>query len=216
MPARTQTKIRRDINRLKETVERHVAAQPSLAAIKVRVDSAAALVNQRWQEYQESAVSGDKERKEREDAVTDVQKWVQRWRPVVLLSVPGADANLSNLPSSGATPDDVVRVAQDMKNFLQNNPGAADFKEAALSDLGDMVEKAMNEISDSSEALAREAAAREAWAEASMTANTVLVRGSEVVRAIFGPKSPEYKQFISRDSSEEEEADTKDAGTGEG
>lgn len=216
MPARSQMRIRRDINRLKETVDRHGASQPALAAIQQKVDSAAHLVNERWQAYQQAVVKADKERDERDVAIVRVRKWLQRWRPVVLLTVPGAAPNLRALPPGGATPDDVIRVADDLRVFVDTNPAAAPFKDAALEDLGTGVEDARKETVEAVAARPAEAGTREAFGEATLTANTVLVRGTEVVRAIFGPTSPEYKMFIARASQADEEAEDAEAETGEG
>ena len=75
-------------------------------------------------------------------------KWIQRWRPVILLSIPGADQNLRNLPSSGATPDDVIRVAEDMIEFMKTNTGASSFEASANTDLGDALTNAKKETTE--------------------------------------------------------------------
>lgn len=204
MPSRSQAMIRRDINRLKDTTERNADDHSALAAIKQMVSSAAETVNSAWQRYQVTAIAGDKEREERESAVRSLIEWLQRWRPVLLLVVPGAAVNIRTLPPSGATPDDVIRVAEDMIEFVKNNPGAESFRDQALQDLGDNLENARKETSEAAAALPAEAAARQTYSEACQIANNVLVSGTEVVRAIFGRTSPEYKQFIARSSASEE------------
>ena len=45
----------------------------------------------------------------------------------------------------------------------------------------------------------------QAYTEACLIANEALVKGLDIIRAIFGATSPEYKQFIARASSKEEE-----------
>lgn len=215
MPTRNQSMIRRDINRLKETIQRYQDKQPALAAIADVVSAAAASVNSAWQEFQARAVAGDKEREERDSIIDTLTKWIQRWRHVLLMLVPGADMNVRQLPSSGATPDDVIRVAQDMAEFIKTNPAAESFRDTALASLGDLIARASKETAEATVALPAEAAARQAYTEACNSANTVLVRGTEVVRSIFGRTSPEYKQFIARASSEEEEEIAQDAFVGE-
>lgn len=205
MPSRNLAMIRRAINRLKETLERHQSNYPALAVIYPTVDFTAEKVNIAWRNYQSSAVAGDKEREERDNAVNILVKWIQRWRPVLLMLVPGADKNIRNLPSRGATPDDVIRVSADLVEFIKNDPGAESFRAAAIDDLGDGIANARKETSEAADALPAEAAARQAYSEACLEANNILIRGTEIVRAIFGRTSPEYKQFIARSSSSEED-----------
>lgn len=216
MPSRTQSMIRRDINRLRDTVERRKGESKALAAIQPAVASAAESVNKSWQQYQAAAVAGDKERAERETAVENLIEWVQRWRPVVLLLIPGAEDNIRQLPPSGATPDDLIRVAEDMVEFINSNPAAESFRSEAMETLGDKIEVAHKETAEAAAALPEEAAARQSYGEACTSANPILIRGSEIVRAIFGRTSPEYKQFIERSSPEEENELDQDAQAGEG
>jgi hypothetical protein len=197
--------IRRDINRLNETVERHKDAQPALAAICPAVLQASDNVNKAWQDFQAIALAGNKEREERDSAIELLIGWIQRWRPVVLLTIPGADANIKNLPSTGATPDDVIRVAEDMAKIINDNPGGQGFRESTVSDLGTALEDAKKETADATAVLPAEAEARSVYSEACLEANPVLTRGLEIVRATFGRTSPEYKQFIARAAKEEEE-----------
>ena len=216
MPTRSQMRIRRDINRLSGIADQHADRHPALEAIRQTVASTAHMVNTCWQEYQAAVVAADRERQERDVAVDRVRSWVQRWRPVVLLSVPGAQPNLRALPPAGSTQDDMIRVAEDLMTFIAGNPGAEAFREAALGDLEEGIEAARRELVEARAARPVELGARSAFSEATISANTVLVRGTEVVRAIFGPRSFEYKQFITRGSAEEEEADAVESMTGEG
>ncbi len=204
MPSRTLAMIRRGINRLHETNERHISKYPALAAISPLVASAKESVNTAWQNYQSVAVTGDKERQEREDAINILIKWMQNWRQVLLMIVPGASMNIYNLPSSGATPDDVIRVVEDMVKLINNNPGAESFRASAIENLGDGVEKARKETSEATAAWPAEAAARQTYSEACNAANGILVRGIEIIRANFGRTSPEYRQFTVRSSASEE------------
>ena len=215
MPARNQVIIRRDINRLKEVIERTKATNPALLAISAVVTTASDKVNKAWQDYQKVAVQGDKERNERDEAINVLIKWIQRWRPIILLSVPGADKNIKNLPSTGATPDDVIRVAEDMIEFMRSNPGASSFNAPANSDLGTALTNAKKETGEATAILPQEASARQAFTDECNSANNVLVKGLDVVRAIFGATSPEYKQFIARSSSKEEEEIDAEASVGE-
>ena len=73
----------------------------------------------------------------------------------------------------------------------------------AISDLGDTLDNAKKETAEATAALPAESVAREVYAEACLKANSVLIRGTEIVRAIFGRTSPEYKQFIARSTNKE-------------
>ncbi len=217
MPARSQIRIRRDLNRLNELVAQHAATQPALAAVRGPVEAVTAEVNRCFQAYQQTAVAADRERTERDQAVANLRNWVQQWRPVVLMMVPGASANLRQLPSSGATLDDQIRVAEDLRNLLAASPGAASFRDAALAALGDQIDVVQKEYGEAATALPAEAGARAALTETTLAGNEVLVRSLDIVRAVFGSKSPEYKQFVVRSTSPADaDEEDREAAAGEG
>ena len=175
MPYRNQSMIRRGINRLLSTLQRYGSEYPALPAILSIVIMHANRVNESWQEFQKSAVSGDKERVERDSAVGRLVSWLQQWRPVVLLLVPGASDNLRNLPSGAPTLDEMTSLAEDLVKFIKTNEMAAPFRESALYDLGDGIEVARSETKEAAAALPAEAVARERYSEACSAANVVLV-----------------------------------------
>ena len=90
-------------------------------------------------------------------------------------------------------------------NFVHLFLDAAIFSEKALTHLGETLEKAKKETEEATEALPAETSARTLYSEACADANTVLVKSLYVVRAVFGPKSPEFKQFIAKKSQKEED-----------
>jgi len=92
-----------------------------------------------------------------------------------------------------------------MLKFLKNNPDTGAFSENAIKDLGDKIEAAKKETDEATEALPVEVLARNHYSEACIDANTILVRSLNVIRSVFGPKSPEYKQFSQRASKKEED-----------
>jgi hypothetical protein len=125
----------------------------------------------------------------------------------VLIHISGAEENIHKLPTSGATADDLIRVAEDLLDLMDKNPQAESFKTMATEALGNRLTAAKKETAEALAALPAESLAREAYSEASMKANDILVRVLDIVRGIFGPKSPEYKQFMERTYQEEEEID---------
>jgi hypothetical protein len=216
MPARSQIRIRRDLNRLKTLVDEHAQDNAALAAIADDVAASAGRVNVAFQNYQQVAVVATREREERDASVGRLHGWVQRWRPVVLLKIPGAAGNLRTLPSSGATPDDEVRLAEDLRDLMRKDPGAGPFREAALAALGDLIEAARKETAEATTALPAQDGARAALTEATLGGNAVLVRALDIVRAVFGARSPQYKQFVLRSASPADaQQEDQEAATGE-
>jgi len=205
MASRSQALVRRGINRLDELIQDHAQAYPVLSAIAPAVTTSKNSVNEAWQNYQIAAVAGDRERTERNEAIDTLHEWIQQWRSVILLLVPGAKQNFRNLPSGRGTPDDIIRTAEDMLKFLKNNPDTGAFSENAIKDLGDKIETAKKETDEATEALPAEVIARNLYSEACIDANTILVRSLNVIRSVFGHKSPEYKQFVKRASKKEED-----------
>jgi hypothetical protein len=176
-------------------------------------------VNTAWQDYQAVSVQGDEERKEREEALDILIKWSQRWRYMLLMFVPGVILNIHKIPSRGATPDDFIRVAEDVIKLINSNKNAEPIRADAMEDLGDKLENAKKETAEATAILPAETHARNHLTDTCILANNILVRGTEIVRSIFGPTSPEYKQFIARASasdSEDEDDDSEVEGGQEG
>jgi hypothetical protein len=216
MPLRSQAIIRRDINRLNDLVDQKGAEFPALNSVAGDVHTAANDVNTAWNTFQSASILGDKERSERDESIEKLINSIRQWRPVVLIKVPGASENIHNLPPSGSTPDDVIRVAEDMLTFINTNPQAKSFREAAAADLSTAIESAKKETSEATAALPQETAARTAFSNACLEANNILVTSIDIVRAIFGRTSPEYRQFIARNSKTEEDQIEEEALVGEG
>jgi hypothetical protein len=213
MPLRSQRVIRRDINRLAQTMQRHADTNPAIATLLPVVREIAEKVNTAWQNYQAATVAGKKKRKERDQTIRRILNWIQRWRPVLILLVEGANENIHKFPASGTTPDQILLVARDMLNLLTHNAAAAGFREQAQADFGITIEQAPKDIQDAVVALRVENNARQAYSKICLRANTVLIRGIEVIRAVFGRTSPEYKQFIGRHSTKGEQASNEEKNT---
>ncbi len=81
MPGRSQSIIRRDINRLVETLEYYQEEYPVFKALLPYVRKRAVEVNGDWNAYQAATIAGDKERFERDTSVGSVLSWHQCWRP---------------------------------------------------------------------------------------------------------------------------------------
>ena len=134
----------------------------------------------------------------------------------MLAIVPGAATSIPVLPTAKGTPDEVVRIASDLVAYMKREPRAAALADAAISALGDALDVARTEVAEATLAVGQEAIAREALGAAASAANDVLVHGSAVVRAVFGAKSPQYKQFIGRDVSAPDDIDADEAAVAAG
>lgn len=209
MGTRTQARVRRDINRLVELIDGR-PQEPALQALRSLVVPHAERVNAGARTLAAARLAQDKEAAERDTAARTVLTWIQTWRPLVLIAAPGAAANLRALPAGAATADDLLRVVSDLRALIDTyrdpagNPFA--FAEAALAGLAEADAALGRESSDAVQALAAEAAAQGEFAEATAAAAPVIVRGSQVVRALFGPTSPEYRRLVQRSTPEERAA----------
>ncbi len=215
MPLRTQTKIRRDINRLGDLVDEHATTMAPLRAIQPEVGAARSKVNSTWQAYRNAAITARKEIVERDSAVAQLNTWNRTWRSVVMIKIPGASESIHVLPASGATADDVVRVGNDLKELIETRAEAEPFREDALADLGTKLEDADRETKEATVAVPKKEKAADDYSQATLEANAVLVEASKAVRNIFGATSREYKQFIARASAAEDAEDDEDSNTGE-
>jgi hypothetical protein len=211
MPARSQFKIRRDINRLNETVQHYKNKHPSLAAIAQITSEAAERVNKTWQSYQSTSIKGSKERQERNKSIKKLLNWIHEWRDVVMIRVPGAEMNIHKLPSDASTPDDVIRVAEDIIEFFKTNETNGSIRADFIKDLGDILDNARKETDEATEILPEESDTRKAYHDVSVSANKILLHGTRIVRSIFGRTSPEYKQFISRSGESDKKKSKEDS-----
>lgn len=168
MPLRSQAKIRRDINRLDALIAEHAAVHAALAAIQPEVSAAAARVNTTWRAFQSAAITASREIEERDSASAALLSWARAWRGVVIIKVPGALENIRDLPASGATPDDVVRLATDLKTIIDTRPQAEPFRASANAELGTKLEDAARETKEANAALPAKQAARAAFAAATL------------------------------------------------
>lgn len=196
MPTRSLTTIRKDITRLAALIEREKAAHPVLVAMAPVIAGHAAALDEASRTVTEISVRAARERDERTDAVDLLYRWVRTWRPAVLVLVPGAAKSLLELPTASGSPDDILRVAQDLHAFLLRDPAAEPLRAAAIAELGHQLGLTETEISEATRALADEAAARERQTRLATAANEALVHTLAIVRTLFGATSPQYKQFI--------------------
>jgi hypothetical protein len=208
MAKRNNSQIRRDINRLNTTIQRHTEI-PSLTAIAKDVSEIASKVDGTYRSYQLLVVQGNSERSARDTIMIEVSKWMQEWRPVVLLKIPGAQDSIRALPNSGVTPDDIISVAKDLLELVKVHPEAKEFSEKAL-EKEPLIIEADTKVSNAASLFTQEREALRLFSAACTEANNILVRGSEIVRTVFGKTSPEYKKLISKTSVSDSENDTTD------
>lgn len=210
MPSRSQKRIRRDINNLKDTVENN-PDNPVLTNLKPVVVTASDEVNNTWQDVVDTGVKQNKEAFERDSVLGQGKTWLQSWRPLILILVPGAAENLKIIPSGAPTVGTLLSVIIDTRDFVlnyrDNEDNPLSFAEAAITDLGTLVEDIKREGSEAHTALIEEERAEQAFKKATDAANTIVVQGSRIVRAIFGATSPDYKRLIARSTKKNKKKD---------
>lgn len=204
MPVRSQAIVRKDIHRLVDLIAAESPAHPVLAAVKPTIEAHVVAVDAAYQTLTGVAVRAARERDERDAAIDRLSRWVRTWRPATLAIVPGAAASLLELPTAKGSADQIVRIAEDLKAFIERDPKAEPLRLPSLTELGTLLDVATKEASEATLALAEEAAAREGVARSTNAANDSLVHTLSIVRTLFGPTSPQYKQFIAIERAEED------------
>lgn len=207
MPARSQKQIRHDLKRLKGIVDEHAPVHEGLAAIKDAVDARVADVDAKWQALVQARLTSTTEIKQRDDALGPLEHWARIWRSVVVVKVPGAQENIRTIPADGATVDDIINAAADIKHLIETHAAAEPFRDKALAALGTKLEDAQRENAEAKLAVPAMLKAAEAFADSTLAANALLVEGSRIVRNIFGANSHEYKRLVRRKRTKSEEED---------
>ena len=209
MATRSQGRIRRDINVVRDSIENFFSEYPVLASLRPIVISTSDKVNLTWRDLVDARIAQNKEAAERDQNISQLMIWVRSWRPLVLLIVPGAAENLKSLPAGASTVGAVVQVAIDTRDFIvnykDNDDNSLAFAEAAITDLGTLIEDTQREDLEAQTALLDEERAEKAFRKATEAANPVIVQGSRIIRAIFGSKSSEYKRLIARNTQKDRE-----------
>ena len=198
MPTKSHTLIRQDINRLNAVIRLHQALHPPMTLIAPAVDKAAGRVNKTWRHYQALTTANMKVMDLQDSPLLTLLGWIHRWRPVIQILVPGAEIRLRKLSSRKWTVHDLIWLAEDMRMLIES---AGDGLEVALDDFGEglALSKQALRIPVS---FPNETEAFEAYTKACLEANKILLRGTQIIRAIFGRTSPEYKPFIDHYSEE--------------
>ena len=215
MPARNQAEIRRYLVRLKDIVDAQAPKNAVFVPLKNVVDDVHVRLEGAWKRFQEVSLRGDQERSEREDALGELRRAVQSWRPMLMLVAPAAKNNVRTLPPNGGTPTDLIRVAEDIRDYIQTDAAVAARLSGAVDALDAAIRSASKETDEATLILSEESAAREALSAVSIEANTTLVLGSDVVLATLGSASPEYRSLRKRSSAAENDQADKDVEIGE-
>ena len=198
MPTRSHTLIRQDINRLNAVIRLHQALHPPLTLIASAVDKAAVRVNKTWRHYHTLIAANMKIMDLQDSPLLTLLGWIHRWRPVIQILIPGAEIRLRKLSSRRWTIHDLIWLAEDMRMLIETS---GDGLEVALDDFGEglALSKRALQVPVS---FPNENEAFEAYTKACLEANKILLRGTQIIRAIFGRTSPEYKPFIDHYSEE--------------
>jgi hypothetical protein len=198
MPTRSHTLIRQDINRLNAVIRLHQELHPPLNLIAPVVDKAARQVNKTWRHYHGLITANMKVMDLKDSPLLTLLGWIHRWRPAIQILVPGAEIRLRKLSSRKWTIHDLIWLAEDMRMLIES---AGNGLEVALDDFGEglAISKQVLQVSVS---FPDETEAFESYTKACLEANNILLRGTQIIRAIFGRTSPEYKSFVDYYSEE--------------
>jgi hypothetical protein len=182
MPAKAHQWTRREMNRLVRVVAAHAKAHPPLEAMRSMIVHCADELNTAWADYRRTRAKKPQVEDERA-----LSRFVQRWRPVVILLVPGATERLGELPPRGGR--SLVAYAEQLVSLVRSEPGEERLAEILKAEL-DVSCAAMEEaLSDA------EDAAGLALSDAAQRANIVLFHTLDALRACVGEDSEVYRDF---------------------
>jgi hypothetical protein len=204
MPTRSHTLIRQDINRLSAVIRLHQELHPPLTLIAPVVDKAAREVNKTWRYYHRLITTNMRVMDMQDSPLLTLLGWIHRWRPALQILVPGAEIRLRKLSSRKWTIHDLIWLAEDMRMLIES---VGNGLEVALDDFGEglaLSEQAL-QVSVS---FPDETEAFETHTKACLEANKILLRGTQIIKAIFGRTSPEYKPFADYYTEENGVAET--------
>lgn len=182
MPAKAHQWTRREINRLVRVVSTHAKNHPPLEAVRSMVVHCADELNTAWADYRRARA-----RRRGEECERTLSRFVERWRPVAILLVPGAMDRLGELPPRGGK--SLVAYAQEIVSLLRSEPGEERLARIVEEDLAKAAAAAEECLSDA------EDAARLALSDAAQRANIVLFHALDTLRACVGEDSEVYREF---------------------
>lgn len=182
MPVKAHQSTRREMNRLVRAISAHAGAHPPLEAMRSMIVHCADELNAAWADYRRARA------KRTERGERALSRFVERWRPVAILLVPGASDRLGELPPRGGR--SLVAYAKEILALIRAEPGEerlADVIEAELAvSAPSSAEEALSDAMD---------AARLALSEAAQRANIVLLHGLDALRACVGEDSEVFREF---------------------
>jgi hypothetical protein len=182
MPAKAHQWTRREMNRLVRVVSAHAKSYPPLEAVRSMIVHCADELNTAWADYRRTRA-----KQLRDESQRTLSRFVERWRPVVILLVPGAMERLGELPPRGGK--SLLAYAQEIVVLVQDEPGEARLAEILRMELDATAAAADEVFSDAADA------ALLALSDAAQRANIVLLHGLDALRACVGEDSEVYRDF---------------------
>lgn len=172
------------MNRLVRVVADHAEAHPPLAALRMMLVHCAHELNAAWADYRRARAKKGGASVDRE-----LSRFVQRWRPVVILLVPGAAERLGELPPRGGRC--LTSYAEVLVSLVREEPDEERLTATLEAELRAIQARAFGGESYSD----AEDAARFALSDAAQRANIVLFHGLDALRACVGEDSAVYRDF---------------------
>lgn len=181
MPARFHQWVRREINRLAKVFSERATDDPAIAAVYPMVAHAADEINAAWASYRRVRARA------REKPECALARFVERYRPVVILLVPGALNELEALPPRGGS--DLAMIAEHLLALVETEPSESRLAYAMRLELAAALEGATAGKSSPEEC------ARFVLSDAAQRASIVLTHALELYRGTVSEESALYAEF---------------------
>lgn len=181
MPARFHQWVRREINRLAKVFAERATDDPAIEAVYPMVAHAADEMNAAWASYRRvrARMTGESE--------CQLTRFVERYRPAVILLVPGALSELEELPPCGGS--DLAMIAEHLLALVESEPSENKLAAAMRLELSAALEGAL--VGKSSP----EESARYTLSDAAQRASIVLTHAIELYRGTVSGGSALYTEF---------------------
>lgn len=181
MPARFHQWVRREINRLAKVFAERAADDPAIEAVYPLVAHAADEMNAAWLSYRRVRA--------RSPSAPECQlaRFVERYRPVAILLVPGALNELDELPPCGGR--DLAMIAEHLLALIESEPSEAKLAQAMRAELIAAREGALVGKSSAEES------ARYTLSDAAQRASLVIAHAVELYRGTVSAESGLYAEF---------------------
>lgn len=198
MPARFHQWVRREINRLAKVFAERADDDPAIQAVYPLVAHAADEMNAAWASYRRVCARAA------DESECQMARFVERYRPVVILLIPGALNELEELPPCGGV--DLAMIAEHLLALVESEPSEAKLAYAMRAELTAAREGAL--VGSSSP----EESARYTLSDAAQRASIVITHAVELYRGTVSGASELYAEFAADLPNNQDVVKTRESG----